>query len=80
MSARLVNGAGDIVSAVDTVPVHFTYPTTAWVPGEMVEDVIDLTLRPEDSACTYEALIILYRAADASEVGRVTLPVGCFGD
>ena len=80
VSARLVNGAGEVVVAEDTVPVHFTYPTTAWVPGESVEDVVDLTLRPEDPACSYEALIILYRAADASEVGRVTLPVGCFAD
>lgn len=80
VSARLVNPAGEVVAAADVVPVHFTYPTTAWVPGETVEDVIDLTLRAEDPACSYDALIILYRAADAGEVGRVTLPVGCIGE
>ncbi len=80
VSARLVNGAGEVVFAEDTVPVHFTYPTTAWVPGETVEDVVDLHLRLDDPACSYEALIILYRVADAGEVGRVTLPVGCIGD
>jgi len=80
VSARLVNPAGEIVAAADVVPVHFTYPTTAWVPGETVEDVIDLSLRGEDPPCSYDALIILYRAADAGEVGRVTLPVGCIGE
>jgi len=80
VSARLVNSAGEVVAAMDAVPVHFTYPTTAWVPGETVEDVIDLSLRPEDPPCSYDALIILYRAVDASEVGRITLPVGCIGD
>ena len=70
----------EIVAAADVVPVHFTYPTTAWVPGETVEDVIDLSLRGEDPPCSYDALIILYRAADAGEVGRVTLPVGCIGE
>jgi hypothetical protein len=80
VSARLIDGAGEVVSAADIVPVHFAYPTTAWVPGEAVEDVIDLSLRPEDPLCSYDALIILYRAADASEVGRATLPVGCIGD
>ncbi len=33
VSARLVNAAGEVVAAEDAVPVHFTYPTTAWVPG-----------------------------------------------
>ncbi len=80
VSARLVNPAGEVVAAADAVPVHFTYPTTAWVPGETVEDVIDLSLRPEDPPCSYDALIILYRAADAGEVGRVTLPAGCIGE
>ncbi len=80
VSARLMNAAGEAVATVDTVPVRFAYPTTAWVPGETVEDVIDLPLRPEDPPCSYTALVILYRAADAGEVGRVTLPVGCIGN
>lgn len=80
VSARLISEAGEVVVAKDTVPVHFTYPTTAWVPGESVEDVVDLALAADDPACSYDALIILYRAADASEVGRATLPVGCIED
>ncbi len=80
VSARLMNEGGEAVATVDTVPVRFAYPTTAWVPGETVEDVIDLPLRPEDPACGYTVLVILYRAADAGEVGRATLPAGCVGN
>ena len=34
VSARLVDAAGNVLVADDRVPVNFTYPTTAWVPGE----------------------------------------------
>ena len=37
VSARLLDAAGNVVAADDRAPVHFTYPTTAWVPGEPVE-------------------------------------------
>ena len=56
------------------MPVHFTYPTTAWVPGEPIEDVYDL---PRATGCAdgaYTLLLILYRAADGAEVGRLQLP------
>lgn len=79
-SVRLLDPAGETLVAQDQAPVHFAYPTTAWVPGETVEDVIDLAARPGDPACSGTVLVILYRAADAGEVGRVTLPVGCIGN
>ncbi len=58
----------------DRAPVHFTYPTIAWVPGEPVRDVYDLRLPPGASPGLYAVLLILYRVADGSEVGRVQLP------
>ncbi len=73
VSARLLDAAGAVVVADDRAPVHFTYPTTAWVPGEVVEDVYDLTL-PADRRGAFGVLLIVYRAADGSEVGRVELP------
>ena len=69
VSARLVDGAGKVVAQDDGVPVHFTYPTTAWVPGERVEDVYDLALPPTATEGAYGILLILYRAADGSEWG-----------
>ena len=73
VSARLLNAAGETVVAEDAVPVHFTYPTTAWVPGEIVDDSYDLRLPGSEPAGPYSGLVILYRAADGGEVGRATL-------
>lgn len=74
VSARLLDGAGEVVAALDTVPVHYAYPTTAWVPGEPVDDVYDLPLPEGSDPGAYSLLLILYRAADGSEIGR-TPPV-----
>jgi hypothetical protein len=67
ISARLLDGAGEVVAAQDAVPVHFTYSATAWVPGETVDDSYDLTLPASAPPGQYSALIILYRAADGGE-------------
>ena len=53
---------------------NFTYPTTAWVPGERIVDVYDLPLPSGTPGGDFSPLLILYRAADGSEVGRVQLP------
>ena len=74
VSARLLDGAGQQLLQDDSVPVHFTYPTTAWAPGELVRDSYDLALPANTPDGSYRVLLILYRAADGSEVGRVDLP------
>jgi hypothetical protein len=74
VSARLVDAAGQVVAQDDRVPVHFTYPTTAWAPGERIVDVYDLPLPSGTPGGDFSPLLILYRAADGSEMGRVQLP------
>ncbi len=74
ISARLLDGAGNVLVADDRVPVHFAYPTTAWSPGETVQDVYDLAIPANAPPAPYGVLLILYRAADGSEVGRMELP------
>ena len=73
VSARLLDGTGEMVAAADDVPVHNTYPTRAWQPGETVTDSYDLPLPRDASPGPYGLLVILYRAADGSEVGRAEL-------
>ncbi|OQA44152.1 MAG: hypothetical protein BWY52_01688 [Chloroflexi bacterium ADurb.Bin325] len=73
VSARLLDASATVVAADDSAPVHFTYPTTAWVPGETVEDVYDLTV-PAGRRGAFGVVLIVYRAADGGEVGRVELP------
>ena len=74
VSARLVDASGNVLVADDRVPVHFTYPTTAWVPGEPVMDVYDLPLPAGTPGGEFTPLLVLYRAADGGEIGRVQLP------
>ena len=75
VSARLLDPSGNVLVADDRVPVHFAYPTTAWVPGERVDDVYDLLMPANAPLGPYGFQIILYRAADGSEVGRLELPL-----
>lgn len=70
VSARLLGPDGALAAAQDAVPVHWAYPTTAWRPGETVLDAYDFALPPKMDANSLTPLIILYRAADGSEVGR----------
>ncbi|MCS7220150.1 MAG: DUF2723 domain-containing protein [Anaerolineae bacterium] len=73
VSARLATPTDDKVVAADYEPVHFAYPTTAWLPGEVIQDVYDLQVPPSVAGGTYEVLLILYRAVDGSEIGRAGL-------
>lgn len=74
VSARLLDAAGNVLVADDRAPVHFAYPTTAWAPGEPVNDIYDLAIPPVAPDGSYGVLLILYRAIDGSEVGRAELP------
>jgi hypothetical protein len=74
VSARLLDATGASIVQDDRAPVHFAYPTTAWVVGEPVRDSYDLALPPDAPSGAYTVLLILYRAADGVEVGRLHLP------
>ena len=70
VSARLLGPDGAVVASTDAVPVHWAYPTTAWRAGEAVLDVYDFALPENVDTAALTPLLILYRAADGTEVGR----------
>lgn len=70
VSARLLDGAGEVVASQDAVPVHWAYPTGAWRPGETVIDSYDFALPPGVAPASLTPLVILYRAVNGEEVGR----------
>ena len=74
VSARILDAAGQVTAQDDRVPVHFAYPTSAWVPSEQIVDVYDLPIAAGTSGSDFSPLLILYRAADGGGVGRVQLP------
>ncbi len=69
----MLDAAGQVVSQYDAEPVHRARPTTTWRAGERIVDVYDLPLRAPAQG-PFTPLLILYRAADGRELGRLTLP------
>lgn len=70
VSVRLLNGAGQLLAQTDDVPVHNTYPTSAWQGGETVLDGYDLLLPREAASAPSRLLVILYEPASGAEMGR----------
>ena len=70
VSARLLGPNGAVVASQDAIPVHWSYPTTAWRQGETVLDAYDFALPAGTAAQGVTPLLILYRASDGTEVGR----------
>lgn len=77
VSARLLAADGTTAAQFDAQPVHRARPTTTWQPGERIVDVYDVAVPPGTSD-PLTPLIILYRAADGREVGRLSLPPQTF--
>ena len=70
----MLNPAGEPVAVVDSAPVHFAYPTSAWRPGEVISDVYDLALPLNLPPGAYTPLLIWYDPAqNAAEIGRIEL-------
>lgn len=72
VSARLLTPDGTTVGQFDAQPVHRSRPTTTWQPGERIVDIYDLVV-PLNTSTPLTPLIILYRAADGTEIGRFEL-------
>jgi len=49
-----------IVAQDDSIPVHWTYPTTAWLPGEVVADDHQLAFTEGAIAGNYALVVALY--------------------
>lgn len=74
VSVRLLDQAGEVLAAVDDVPVHRAYPTSFWGAGEKVSDAYDLPV-PVEPQPTWQVQVILYDAVTVQEVGRTTIAV-----
>jgi hypothetical protein len=64
-----VVGTGErIAGQQDSVPVDGTYPTTLWMPGEIVVDKYELIVKPEAPAGRYRLAVGLYDAATSTRL------------
>jgi len=50
---HLVDGDGNIVGQVDTIPAHSTRPTSGWAVSEIITDAIELPVKPDAPAGRY---------------------------
>ncbi len=57
---HLIDGAGRIVSQVDTLPQQGAALTTSWLPGEIIEDTLLLSLPSEGVSGNYRLIVGLY--------------------
>jgi Protein O-mannosyl-transferase TMEM260-like len=79
VSARLVDASGtvdaggQVVAATDAEPVSGLYPTTAWRPGEVVNDAYEIPLPAGLPPGQYVPQVIVYDPETGEERGRVEL-------
>ncbi|MEA3342257.1 MAG: hypothetical protein U9R15_20005 [Chloroflexota bacterium] len=57
---HLMDDEGRVVASHDGPPMEGRYPTSAWLPGEIVPDVRQLTLDPDAPAGTYWLRVGMY--------------------
>lgn len=60
VSVQLLSPNLHIAAQDDSIPAHWTYPTTAWLPGEIVSDEHDLTIMPDTMPGNYTLIAVLY--------------------
>ena len=61
--AHVVDDTGRLWAQHDGIPRHWEYPTTAWQPGEIVPDHIQLSISPEAPAGNYHLFVGMYDEA-----------------
>ncbi len=58
-----------IAAQDDSIPARWTYPTTAWLPGEIVTDEHLLTIASDAALGNYTLIVVLYDERTASRLG-----------
>ena len=76
---HLLDAVGQVRGQVDNPPVHGTYPTTSWVPGEIVVDEYDLPVAADALPGSYAIEVGMY---DPETMRRLPVsdPGGTSGD
>jgi hypothetical protein len=72
-SVRVFNQDGNLVGQTDAIPVHDSYPTEVWRPGEVVRDAYDIPIVPGTPAGECKVRLVLYRPDNGLEAARAEL-------
>ncbi len=63
VSVQMLDGAGQLVSQIDTVPGDGLAPTTSWEPGEILDDRYGVPVPGEAPVGRYSLIVAVYHAA-----------------
>jgi hypothetical protein len=69
VSVQALSAGTNIAAQSDTIPVGWTYPTTAWLPGEIVTDEHFLSADHGLEAGDYALIVVLYEEQDGTRLG-----------
>jgi hypothetical protein len=58
---HLLDGNGQLVASHDGPPLDGRYPTTAWLPGDVVPHVVHMALDPQTPEGTYRLQVGMYQ-------------------
>jgi mannosyltransferase len=69
VGVQLLSSDLQIAAQDDSIPARWTYPTTAWLPGEIVTDEHVLTIASDAAPASYILIVVLYDERNASRLG-----------
>ena len=69
VSVQMLSTDLRIVAQDDSIPVRWTYPTTAWLPGEIIGDEHVLTVMPEAASGSHMLIAVLYDEQSEQRLG-----------
>jgi hypothetical protein len=73
---HLVDSGGKVLAQYDGYPQGGEYPTTAWIPGELVEDSYPLLIPADAPDGPYQVFLGLYDEATLARLPVATDPEG----
>lgn len=73
VSLRLVSETGAVVATSDQPPGYGFFPTSAWPPGQPIDDRRRLALPDNPGAGPHRLEIILYHRPTLAEIGRTVI-------
>jgi len=68
VSVQMLSAGLRIMAQEDSIPARWTYPTTAWLPGEIITDEHVLTIKPEAAPGDYTLIVALYDERSAQRL------------
>ena len=73
VSVQLLSPESQLVAQDDSIPRQWTYPTTSWLPGEIVRDEHTLTLPPQIDNGSHEVVVLLYDPTSGTRLRTVQM-------